>query len=36
MHVPHAYAEWPGAHDWMYWRTHAAESLAWIAQRIAP
>jgi len=33
--VTHAYAEWPGAHTWRYWRTHARESLVWIAARIA-
>jgi putative tributyrin esterase len=29
------YHEWPGAHDWMYWRAHVGESLAWIASVIA-
>ena len=29
------YHEWPGAHDWPYWRTHAAESLAWLAAHVA-
>jgi S-formylglutathione hydrolase FrmB len=33
--VPLAYAEWPGAHDWNYWRAHVDESLAWLADRIA-
>jgi putative tributyrin esterase len=33
--VSHEYAERPGAHTWDYWRTHARESLAWIAARIA-
>jgi S-formylglutathione hydrolase FrmB len=33
--VSHEYAEWPGAHTWDYWRTHARESLAWMAARIA-
>lgn len=32
--VPIAYHEWPGKHDWAYWRTHEAESLAWIAGRM--
>jgi S-formylglutathione hydrolase FrmB len=32
--VAHHYAEWPGAHGWSYWRTHAPESLAWLAQRL--
>ena len=29
------YREWPGAHDWDYWRAHVGESLAWLASRIA-
>lgn len=29
------YREWPGGHDWPYWRAHVGESLAWIAERIA-
>ena len=33
--VTHAYAEWPGAHDWDYWRLHARESLRWIGGHIA-
>jgi S-formylglutathione hydrolase FrmB len=32
--VEHAYAEWPGVHDWAYWRAHVGESLAWIGERI--
>jgi S-formylglutathione hydrolase FrmB len=32
--VPHQYAEWPGAHDWRYWRAHVGESLAWLAARL--
>jgi enterochelin esterase-like enzyme len=32
--VTHAYAEWPGAHNWEYWRLHARESLRWIGGRI--
>jgi S-formylglutathione hydrolase FrmB len=32
--VAHAYAEWPGAHGWDYWRVHARESLQWIGGRI--
>jgi putative tributyrin esterase len=30
------YAEWPGTHDWAYWRTHVGESLSWMAESIAP
>jgi putative tributyrin esterase len=33
--VTHAYAEWPGAHNWDYWRLHARESLRWIGGHIA-
>ena len=29
------YHEWPGAHDWPYWRAHAPQSLAWMAGKIA-
>lgn len=32
--VPHHYAEWPGRHDWRYWRAHVGEGLAWIGERI--
>ena len=32
--VPLAYAEWPGAHTWAYWRAHVGESLAWVGARI--
>lgn len=28
------YHEWPGKHDWAYWRAHVAEGLHWIADRI--
>jgi S-formylglutathione hydrolase FrmB len=33
--ISHTYAEWPGAHDWNYWRLHAGESLRWIGGHIA-
>ena len=33
--VPVEYHEWPGGHDWVYWRAHVGESLAWIGARIA-
>jgi putative tributyrin esterase len=33
--IPVKYAEWPGKHDWAYWRRHAVESLTWMAERIA-
>ncbi|MDF2776015.1 MAG: hypothetical protein K0S86_5516 [Geminicoccaceae bacterium] len=32
--VAHTYAEWPGSHDWNYWRRHVRESLRWIGARI--
>ena len=32
---PVTYREWPGAHDWDYWRAHVGQSLAWLASRIA-
>ena len=32
--VPVEYHEWPGGHDWVYWRAHVGESLAWIGARI--
>lgn len=34
--VPVLYHEWPGKHDWAYWRAHVGESLAWIAGRLTP
>jgi len=34
LRVSHAYAEWPGAHTWRYWSTHAGESLAWMGTQI--
>lgn len=33
--IPVRYAEWPGKHDWVYWRAHARESLRWMADIIA-
>jgi S-formylglutathione hydrolase FrmB len=34
--IPHAYAEWPGKHDWKYWHAHVGESLRWLADRVRP
>lgn len=34
--VAHAYAEWPGRHDWKYWHAHVGESMRWLAERIRP
>lgn len=28
------YREWPGTHNWRYWRAHVGESLAWLAARV--
>ena len=33
--IPHEYAEWPGTHNWDYWRAHVGQSLAWIASLIS-
>jgi len=32
--VRHEYAEWPGAHTWVYWSTHVGQSIAWMGARI--
>lgn len=32
--TPH-YAEWPGKHDWLYWRRHAPESVVWLARQLS-
>jgi len=29
------YAEWPGKHDWPYWRAHVGESAEWLARRLS-
>lgn len=29
------YAEWPGKHDWAYWRLHVVESLTWMGGIVA-
>ena len=36
LNVPVLYAEWPGGHDWPYWRAHLPESLRFLAERLAP
>lgn len=36
LQVPVLYAEWPGRHDWSYWRAHLPESLRFIAERLVP
>ena len=35
MGIDHAYAEWPGDHDWKYWPAHVGESLRFLAEHIA-
>ena len=32
--VPIEYHEWPGNHEWKFWRGHVGESLAWIGAHI--
>lgn len=32
--VSHEYAEWPGSHDWNYWRTHLPESLEFLLAHV--
>ena len=36
LRVPLQYAEWSGAHDWPYWKSHLPESLRFIASRMTP
>jgi len=33
--VAHRYAEWPGAHTWSYWQTHAAESVQFLLGNVS-
>ena len=33
--VQHEYAEWPGAHTWIYWHSHVSQSLAWMARKLS-
>jgi S-formylglutathione hydrolase FrmB len=33
--VAHRYHEWPGGHDYDYWRAHAGAGLAWLLEHIA-
>ena len=32
--VVHLYQEYPGAHDWAYWKTHLADTLLFFEQRL--
>jgi S-formylglutathione hydrolase FrmB len=33
--MPHTYREWPGTHNWDYWRSHSPESLRFLLDRVA-
>jgi putative tributyrin esterase len=33
--VPLVYAEWPGRHDWAYWRTHLPASVQFLMAHLA-
>jgi putative tributyrin esterase len=33
--VPLDYHEYPGEHDWPYWRAHVAQSLLWLSRHFA-
>ena len=32
--IVHLYQEYPGAHDWAYWKTHLADTLLFFEQRL--
>jgi S-formylglutathione hydrolase FrmB len=34
--VPLDYHEYPGEHNWAYWRAHVAQSLVWLSRHFAP
>ena len=34
LHIPHAYTEGTGTHDWDYWRGHVGNSLRWLAAQL--
>ncbi len=34
--VPLEYHEYPGGHEWPYWRAHLAQSLLWLSRHFAP
>jgi putative tributyrin esterase len=34
--IAHTYHEFPGSHDWSYWRTHLRESLIAVTSRMRP
>lgn len=33
--IAHRYHEWPGTHNWDYWRAHEPESLSWLMETLA-
>jgi len=33
--VPLEYHEYPGEHNWVYWRAHVAQSLVWLSRHFA-
>lgn len=33
--IAHRFREWPGRHDWAYWRAHAPESLTFLLEQVA-
>jgi len=34
LHVPHTYHEFPGTHEWKYWRSHLPSSLEAVTARM--
>ena len=36
LEVPLEYHEYPGEHNWAYWRAHVAQSLVWLSRHFAP
>ena len=34
LHVPHTYHEFPGTHEWKYWRSHLPGSLEAVTARM--
>lgn len=33
--IPHTYREWPGTHNWDYWRAHSPQSLRFLLDQVA-
>lgn len=36
LHVAHEFHEYPGTHNWDYWKEHVGQSLAWIGKQLQP